>query len=621
MPVFFQGQRIITPQAVSFIDDSAMVNENAVSPAGVVAVIGRGDDPDSGGTPQQPLVFNDPATAQRVLRSGLLLEGVLRAFSPGATGGAGQVVAYRVNDATRSAGDLVDVTSVTALNAIHVASRDYGQYTARTTVNVANPVSGTGKNLTVRLDDFRVDGFNIGYGALKIMYIGTGTAATATVSYPTSAPGQLATTITTATADNVLLTFDAYPTLDSLVKALNDTGKYTASITFSSNVAVNTNASDGLPVSFRDSPVASNYLDAQTIADIKSPAAPVLRADVQAATDWLNNIAGGFVVATRTVGTKSLAITVIPLTLTGGLNYSTTSGGVVRTLDWQACLTSLQNVDAHLIVPLTADQAVHAMVQAHVNLMSTIQQGYGRRERMGIVGGLWGETPLSATNASVRAAAFQDSRMVVVAPGIMDFSPLSGILMQVPPYLLAAQIAGIIGGLGVAEAITRRYVRSSGVEKASQFTGSQLTQAERELWNLSGVTVLEQIPNRGVRVVQGLTSWTGDFNYVKREISVRRAADWIARTVRETCDELLVGQSGSPGLLRRAVVAVNGVLTRLERDGVIVGDSNSPSFKNIVAQIQGDVLRIDFECSPAIPANYVLITAHMIPYTGTFTQQ
>jgi hypothetical protein len=620
MPVFFQGQRIITPQAVSFIDDSAMVNENATSPAGVVAIIGRNDDADSGGTPQQPLVFNDPATAQRVLRNGLLLEGVLRAFAPGATGGAGQVVALRVNTATQSAGTLVDITAVTPLPAIALTSRDYGAYTARTTVTVAAPSSGTGKNLTVRLDEFRVDGFNIGYGALKIQYTGSGSAATATVSYPAGQPGQLATSITGAAPDNVLLTFDAYPTLDSLVKALNDTGKYTASITFSSSAVVNTNASDGLPVSFRDSPVASTYLDAQTSADIKATSV-VLRADVQAATDWLNSTSGAFVVATRTIGTTVLANTTIPLTLTGGLNYSSASGGVVRTQDWQACLTALQNVDAHLIVPLTPEPAVHAMVQAHVNLMSTIQQGYGRRERMGIVGGDWGETPLSATNAATRAASFQDSRMVVVAPGIKDYSPLTGLLRNVPPYLLAAQIAGIIGGLGVSEAITRRYLRTSGIEQASQFVGSQLTQAERELWNLSGVTVLEQIPNRGVRVVQGLTSWTGDFNYVKREISVRRAADWIARTVRESCDELLVGQSGSPGLLRRAVVAVNSVLTRLERDGVIVGDSNSPAFKNIVAKIEGDVLRIDFECSPAIPANYVLITAHMIPYTGTLTQQ
>lgn len=620
MPVFFQGQRIVTPQAVSFVDDSAMVNENALSPAGVVAIIGRGDEPDSGGTPQQPLVFNDPATAQRVLRSGLLLEGVLRAFAPGATGGAGQVVAYRVNDATRSTGSLEDTTAVTPLDAITMTSRDYGAYTARTTVNVASPVSGTGKNLTVRLDDFRIDGFNIGYGAIKIQYTGSGTAATATVSYPTSQPGQLATTITTATADNLLLTFDAYPTLDSLVQAINDTGKYTASITFSTSAVVNTNASDGLPVSFRDSPISSNYLDAQVLADIMATP-QVLRADTQAANDWLNSVAGSYIVATRTAGTKSLANTAIPLQLAGGLNYSSASGGVVRTQDWQACLTSLQNIDAHLIVPLTADAAVHAMIQAHVNLMSTIQQGYGRRERMGIVGGLWGETPLSSVNAATRAAAFQDSRMVVVAPGIKDFSPLSGALTEIPPYLLAAQIAGMIGGLGVAEAITRRYVRSSGVEQASQFAGSQLTQAERESWNLQGVCVLEQIPNRGVRVVQGLTTWTGNFNYVKREISVRRAADWIARTVREACDELLVGQSGSPGLLRRAVVAVNGVLTRLERDGVIVGDSNSPSFKNIVAQLSGDVLRIDFECSPAIPANYVLITAHMIPYVGTLSQQ
>jgi hypothetical protein len=610
MPVFFNGQRIVTPQAVSFIDDSAMENQNIVQSAGVVAIIGRGDDANSGGKPQSPLTFSDPATAQRVLREGSLLDAVLRAFGPGTSGGAGTVVAYRVNSATQSTGTLIDTTAGTPLTAIALTSRDYGAYTARTSISVSTPGSGLGKNIVVALDAYSVSGFNIGYGALKIQYTGTGSAATLSVT-----PTGITTAITGAPADNVAFTFAAYPTLDSLMNAFLNTGKYTASIAYSSGVLLNIDA-NGLPSSFRDAPVASTILDAQTVADIKTTPA-TLRADVQAATDWLNQTAGFLVSATRTPGTLGLANTVGSVRLTGGLNYA--SGSAPITSDWQNCLTSLQNVEAHLIVPLTGDASVHAMVQTHVNLMSVVQQGYGRRERMGIVGGNWGETPTSTVNAATRAAAFQDSRMVVVAPGIVDFSPTTGQLVNMAPYQLAPQIAGLIAGLPVAEAITRRYIRATGVEQASQFPLAQLTQAEREAWLLSGVCVIEQVPNRGTRVVQGVTTWTGDFNYVRREISVRRAADWVARSVREDCDSLLVGQSGSPALLNRAVTVVSGVLRRLTVDGVIVGGPNSPSFRNIIVSIQGDVLRVDFECSPAIPANYVLITAHMVPFSGSIT--
>lgn len=607
MPVFFQGQRIVTPQAVSFIDDSAMVGQNDGETAGVVAIIGRNDLANSGGQPQVPLTFSDPATAQRVLREGDLLDGVLRAFNPGPSGGAGTVIAYRVNNATRSTGILLDTTAVTPLTAISLTSRDYGAYTARTSISVSTPGVGVGKNISAVLDSFRVDGFNIGYGALKILYTGTGSAATASVT-----PTGITSSITGAPADNLALLFADYPTLDALVNAMNATGKYTASIVYSSGVTLNVDA-NGLPSSYRDAPVASTILDVQTIADIKT-AAVTFRADVQAATDWINQTAGFLMTAVRTPGTQSLANTTGAVQLTGGTN-----GGSVITSDWQACLTSLQNVEAHLIVALTPDASVHSMVQTHVNLMSVVQQGYGRRERIAIVGGAWGENPTSTVNASTRAAAFQDSRVVVVAPGIMDFNPTTGALVQVPPYQLAAQIAGLIGGQPVASAITRRYVRAQGIENASQFPIAQLTQSERESWLLSGVCVLESVPGRGIRVVQGVTTWTGDFNYVRREISVRRAADWVARSVREECDSLLVGQSGSPALLNRSIVVVSGVLRRLTLDGVIVGGPNSPSFRNIIASLQGDVLRIDFECSPAIPANYVLITAHMVPFSGTVT--
>ena len=40
-------------------------------------------------------------------------------------------------------------------------------------------------------------------------------------------------------------------------------------------------------------------------------------------------------------------------------------------------------------------------------------------------------------------------------------------------------------------------------------------------------------------------------------------------------------------------------------------------FSAITASIDGDVLRVEFECSPVIPANYILVTLHSIPYRGT----
>jgi hypothetical protein len=50
---------------------------------------------------------------------------------------------------------------------------------------------------------------------------------------------------------------------------------------------------------------------------------------------------------------------------------------------------------------------------------------------------------------------------------------------------------------------------------------------------------------------------------------------------------------------------------------VLVGDENSPAYKNITAELEGDVLRVYFQCSPVIPVNYIPVGIAIVPYSGT----
>ncbi|MNH25583.1 hypothetical protein D3C79_855850 [compost metagenome] len=52
---------------------------------------------------------------------------------------------------------------------------------------------------------------------------------------------------------------------------------------------------------------------------------------------------------------------------------------------------------------------------------------------------------------------------------------------------------------------------------------------------------------------------------------------------------------------------------------MLAGDAASPAFRNISAAIEGDVLRVQFECSPVIPNNYILVTVYAKPYSGSTT--
>ena len=97
----------------------------------------------------------------------------------------------------------------------------------------------------------------------------------------------------------------------------------------------------------------------------------------------------------------------------------------------------------------------------------------------------------------------------------------------------------------------------------------------------------------------------------------------VARNVRQALD-VLRGEKATPILLSRAVEIAKATLTELARaepqgPGVITGDAESPAFRNIKATLDGDVVRVEFQCSPVIPANYVLVSIFAVPFSGTAT--
>jgi hypothetical protein len=99
--------------------------------------------------------------------------------------------------------------------------------------------------------------------------------------------------------------------------------------------------------------------------------------------------------------------------------------------------------------------------------------------------------------------------------------------------------------------------------------------------------------------------------------------DFTARNTRQALD-VLRGQKGNPLLLSRAVSIAESTLRELARaepqgPGVLAGDADNPAYRNIKASLEGDVLRVDYECSPVIPCNYVLNTIYAVPFSGTAT--
>jgi hypothetical protein len=568
MAVFYNGRLLITPTAASAVNDDAMRNQN-LTVGNVVALVGKS----AGGKPKSDLRFGSPQEAQRELVSGELLDAVLAAFDPSSeTNGPSTVVAVRVNPAVQSGLMLKGAGNV---DVIQLTSTGYGLNENNIKVKVeAGTLSGL--RLTTQKGENYCTADNVGRAAFSVLYTGSESTATITISGTQ--------VVLAAPAGTTVATFDlnTYKTIGDLVDRINAAANFTASVLENSGPKP-----------------ALNGLDFVTTQSVKT--AYTVRADLQAAVDWFNGATETFVEATRLAGG------LVPSTV-GWTYLSGGSDGVTTTDDWSAAFEVLQTIDVQWVTPVSSDAAIRAMADTHVHFMSTT----GRMERRAIVG-----TASGTSKADAKAAAkeLNSDRTSLVFQGHYEYNA-AGNLVLLPPYISAARLAGGFAGVNPGTPLTNKNFKCRGLE----FNLRKPTDTDELI--LAGVLCLNDTP-QGFKVVKSISTWLVNDNYNRVEQSCGVALDFVARNVREAL-EPLVGQKGNPLVLSRAISITESVLRELARaepvgPGVIAGNTESPAYRNITAGLEGDVLRVQFECSPVIPVNYVLATIFAVPFSGTAT--
>lgn len=569
MAVFFNGQLLVTPTVSSFVDDTAMANRN-LTVGNVLALVG----PSTGGAPNTPLAFGSPQEARSALRSGALCDAAVKAFDASAQLNApSRVVAVRVNPAVAASVAL----KASGVDVLTLAATDYGAWTNQLKVKVE---AGTEKGLKLSTqfgaDYYTAD--NIYRDALSVVY--DGAEATATVSVTNSA------VTLSAPAGSVVATIDLndFDTIAKLVDRINVVSGWEAEVL------------DG-----NDEKPALSGLDSVTAASAKTTAR-TLTANLQAAVDWFNGAGEGYMTATREAGAGTAPDAVAWTYLTGG------SDGTITQTQWANALVALQTEDVQWVVPLTSDAAVHAAVDAHVHYMSTV----ARMERRAFVGGATAQT---IDEAIAAAKALNSDRTAQVYPGHYDYAA-DGTRELRPSYMTAAVVAAGFAGTDPGTALTNKSLKIRGVE--AQLRNPIDTD---KLIN-GGVLCVEETPT-GYKVVKSISTWLVNDNYNRVEVSTGFAVDFVARNVRQAVEQYK-GEKGSPRTLSLIASAVDSALFELARPepagpAVIVGDEDSPAYRNIQVSLSGDVVRVEFECSPVIPINYILVTIHAVPYSGTIT--
>lgn len=565
MSLFFNGRLWVSPATMSAVDDTAMYNKN-LNVGNILAIVGKSE----GGVPNSEMRFGSAQQARDVLRSGEALKAIEKAFDPSSqTVGPSEVVFVRVNPATQSTLTLLDAV---AGSVIDLTSTDYGLYTAGIKVKIeSGSVLGKKVSTSFGNDYYTVD--NLERQAFSVVYTGVNATATLDVT---------GTTVTLTDATAHVIDLSIYSTISQVVDRINSITGYSATVL------------DG-----NDEKAALLGLDGVTAQSVKTTAY-IAKADLQSVIDWINSSSEGFVTAVRHTGALKVPANIGWTYLSGGLD------GNVTNTEWQDAFDVLQAVDVQWVVPVSPSASIHDMADTHCAYMSNI----ARMERRCIVGG-----DVLATDADAIAAAkaLNSDRTSYVHLGFYDYNT-AGALTLYPPYVLAGLLGGMFAGVNPGTALTNKAIKVRGLERKLR----NPTDTDQLL--MGGVLCVEDT-NQGFKVVQSITTWLINTNFNRREVSVGVAVDFVLRNVRNALDPLR-GEKATPLLLTQAISRAESALIELARaepmgPGVIVGDAASPAYKNITASIEGDVLRVEFQCSPVIPANYIPVVLHAVPYSGS----
>lgn len=570
MSVFFNGQQLVTPTTASAVNDDAMQDQN-LTVGNALALIGKS----TGGKPKTVLSFGDPKSAKDVLRGGELLDAVLKAFAPSAQTGAPSVVrVVRVNPALQSTLALKNASNATVIN---LSSANYGLEDNKIKVKIETG-SASGKRLTLQYGQQTYSKDNISRGAFSVTY--TGAEVTATLAVTGTS------VVLAAPAGTVVSTIDLnqVASVGDLVDFINGVSGFSAVVLENSSTTP-----------------ALNALDYVSTTSVKSTVVNV-RADLQAIVDWLNSGSQPLVTAARAASVGTLPSNIGFTFLTSG------SDGTTINSDWSDAFSVLQAADVQWIAPISGDPAIHAMADTHAQFCSNTL----RKERRAICGTVSGTSDVAAIAA---AKLLNSDRTSLVHIGHYEYNSAGALTLRAP-YMTAALIAAAFAGSNPGTPLTNKSLSVRGLER------DLLRPVDTDPLILGGVLAVENT-EEGYKVVQSISTWQADRKYNRIEQSVGAAVDFTMRNVRNALDPLR-GQKSNPLLLSRAASTTETILRELARQepegpGVLAGDKAHPAYRNITATAEGDVVRVQFECSPVLPANFILVTTYLVPYSGTVT--
>jgi len=415
----------------------------------------------------------------------------------------------------------------------------------------------------------RVDG-NVG-GAQALTGAGTRLTYLALGDTPAARTWTLAARMFTAS-------FGSYRTVQRMVDFLNGTLGLTA------------NALAANPTSFLMSDA-----DRSTPATNIYTVAGEFFADLFAVLDAINN---GSALVSATRGTPTPDGDLVPANTVGVVYLTGGDEGTTTITQWQEAFRLLRKRRVNIIVPLTRDPAIHALLLQHLRERA----GRLRSEANGYIG-IAKVNGSGETRANIKAqiVAIQNREVSAISQEFLRADPDTGDATWYAPYFYAAIAAGMQAGSAIAEPLTHKKPFVLDIRNDPSWT---VEDDQEELID-AGLMMAEKVDQIGVRWIRSVTTHIADDNPVFTEMSANESADQAVFQLRRRLEKK-VGNRGLGGSVGTIKGLANDELGRLVDDQIIV------AYRALQVEQVGDVFPVSVEIAPVLPINFIPITVHLV---------
>lgn len=579
------------PHVTTEYDDSALTNQASESEKNIF-LIGSATE----GDPSKIYEVRSSVQARAIFGSGDLVNAMELIWNPDGDffQNGGTVYAQRVENAQQ--GELTE-------GPITFTSKIFGKNANKIGLSLTKDTVSNAYRLHVEYDPKTYSNSYNNIGNIFELYYGGRQATENVYGYKVDGSNEEATTFTLASGDSAAdlqpvktfdLTKDAFNNMEKLLTAINKVPGFQAA-TIKSCGQIATTTLDLTP--------GTGYV---TVGDENNPAIvtdfygdlvyatrydPVVSINVNKLGDPTNIQVN----PTSTGAIVSADLQTIDLQvfenkyLTGGDN------GQVP-ISWADKFQSVHGHNVYYIVPLTAEENVHAELQEFLNEENILGYNY-----MAFVGGGYNEDFNIVLN---RQLALRSNRIALVANSGY-YNNLRDQTVHIPAYMMAAYVAGVASSIGVGEAVTNKSLALTGLDQ--NFSGDELDQLDE-----NGIIAIENVVNRnatgGYRIVEDVTTYNSSNEPVKSLVSLQELTDFLFDDLRIYLEETFIGASIHRTTGSLIATYIEAFLEKRVNSGLLASYDRS----SIQCTLYGNQAYVAFSCAPARELREILVR-------GTYT--